>query len=297
MSNSSSNLTEAEFIERTKACLHGVVDTLVDELQLRDSDIPATLRHHAQPGKMLRTRLAYVLLPAGSADLQMVTCACAATELIHTATLYHDDVVDGANLRRGQPPLWKQVGATGAILLGDLYFSTAVDLLLSVGSLSTVTSFVRKVREVCAVEAAHELLLRGKTVDIQTSIRIARGKTGALFAFSAECCGGSDPALAATLAEVGYLVGTAYQIADDLVDECGSEAEAGKTLGTDRKRRKYTLAQAPGSTEADVLAQIGKLGRQALDLLADKPAVAASLRQYIDQYLVLPTHLHTHKVW
>jgi len=87
-----------------------------------------------------------------------------------------------------------------------------------------------------------ELMYRGKRLDESTCLRLARGKTGPLFAFIGRVCGEGDSALASALAEAGYLLGTAYQVADDLLDVVGDEQVAKKTLGTDMTGSKFTLA-------------------------------------------------------
>ena len=81
------------------------------------------------PGKMLRSRLAWALCPQEENLQEAVVAAAAATELLHNATLFHDDVIDDATIRRARPALWQQIGANGAILLGDLFFCSALDIL------------------------------------------------------------------------------------------------------------------------------------------------------------------------
>ena len=194
------------------------------------------------PGKMLRTRLA-ARLAAGetrAADPQTLPIVCAATEMAHTASLCHDDVIDGGLIRRRQPALWRTTSPSGAVLIGDLLLCEAMDLLLDTEGGRHVAPFVAKIREVCAAEAEQELLFRGQQPEVETCLRLARGKTGALFAFVAGVCGGDDEPLASALEEAGYKLGTAYQLADDLLDVIGSEELTGKTLGTDARREKRT---------------------------------------------------------
>lgn len=195
-------------------------------------------------GKMLRTRLAQALVGEGWHErLPHLVRACTALELIHTASLFHDDVVDGASVRRGKPALWRVFTPSSAILIGDMLFCEALAVLLGTGNSRLFGQFNEKVKEVCEVEARQELLLRGKRCDVETCLMIARGKTGPLFAFAAMVCAGDDSELEQALEEVGYRIGCAYQIADDLLDDHCTEALTGKTLGTDRLRRKFTLAQ------------------------------------------------------
>jgi heptaprenyl diphosphate synthase len=234
-------------------------------------------------GKMLRTRLASALLGQNERSWpDGVDAACAAIELIHSASLFHDDVVDGATLRRGQPTLWSKSSQNSAILFGDILLCEALRLLTDSAARALLVPFLDKVREVCLAEAEQELELRGEQCDEATCVRIARGKTGPLFAFVAQACAGKDQALADALEEAGYRIGTAYQLADDLLDEIGSEPKTGKTLGTDRLRRKYTLAQGEGMAERVTL-HIQDLCDSAVRLLMRWPKPHAGLLQYLEQ--------------
>ncbi len=234
-------------------------------------------------GKLLRSRFAGRLVNDESVPLSRETAVrvCAAIEMTHTATLLHDDVIDGGILRRGGPAVWRVTGASGAILMGDLLLSDAMGLLVDVDEGRFLPLFVEKLREVCAAEAEQELMLRGRRPDEQTSLRIARGKTGALFAFVGAACGLGDDELASALEEAGYLFGTAYQLADDILDLSGVEAEAGKTLGSDMARGKFTLPY-PGASGVDFARnRIPVLCNAALRALSGWPAVCDGAREFL----------------
>ena len=244
------------------------------------------VRKHLRPGKMLRTQLGIALCEHAEANIDSLARASAATEMIHTATLFHDDVIEGGMIRRNQDTLWREVGTTGAILLGDLFFSTAIDLLLEADDLFLAKSFVGKVRELCLAEVEHELLFRSNKAEIQDALHLARGKTGTLFAFIAESCADRTNAQEIkNYAEVGYLVGTAYQLLDDILDEVGTEESMGKTLHTDKEREKFTLVQQGWSREA-VEEQMQNLEDQACALIAKSPDKVTRLRAYIGQFSV-----------
>ena len=224
------------------------------------------------PGKMLRTRLAARLAEscASGPGPEVMERACAATEMVHTATLCHDDVIDGALIRRGRPTLWRETGPSCAVLVGDILLCEAIDLVSGADGDRYVKTFVAKTREVCTAEAEQELLLRGGPLDVETCLRIARGKTGPLFAFAARVCAGEDTSFAAALEEVGYMVGTAYQIADDVVDVSGEEMVSGKTLGTDSKRGKFTLAHLPQGGRRLALEHVSSLCVSAAERLGSR---------------------------
>ncbi len=276
------SISEIGFVDETVAEINRVLETVYGDIKrFEGQDIIGQLRRQFSPGKMLRTRLGMVLAQQDGASTDALIKACAATELIHAATLFHDDVIDGAVVRRRHPTLWREVGSTGAILVGDLFFSTAVQLVVESGDVASVASFVSKVREVCATEMIHEMLMKDKAIDVDTCIRVARGKTGPLFAFVAECCGGDSSNRRKELCEVGYLLGTAYQLADDLLDVVGDEAAIGKTLGTDSKKKKYTLAQCDQISESHIRKQIETLCRDALGRLWSWPELILEVRRYI----------------
>lgn len=271
--------------DRVREGFAAVMETFPAELEREQF---GELSSYFEPGKMLRSRLAHALWQPDQAPIQTVVDAAAGTELVHTATLFHDDVIDDALVRRRIPTLWQSIGETGAILVGDLFFSHALHVVAQSGTIDLVRSFVEKVREVCMTEVAHEMIYRDKAADADICCRIARGKTGPLFAFVAEACGGQDREMSLALAEAGYCVGTAYQLADDLLDEIGDEASVGKTLGTDRKRRKYTLPQDDSIGESFVREQISGQCELALEHVSRWPELSNRLRRYLsDEFLPL----------
>lgn len=258
----------------------------------------AGLAEHAEglkPGKMLRTRLAARMFESGAVKIASDTlhAVCAATELAHTASLCHDDVVDNALIRRSMPTLWQSAGPSGAILIGDLLLCEAINLIMAADDGRFLPAYVAKVQEVVVAEAEQELTWRGRRPDEATSLRLARGKTGALFAFAAMCCGGDDSVLTAALEEVGYRIGTAYQLADDLLDVIGDDSAAGKTLGTDEQREKFTLALSGEQGVRVTADQIGHLCNSSGELLIDFPEAHKGLRAFLlkDLQPVLYRHL------
>lgn len=236
-------------------------------------------------GKMLRSRLALRVGPATQTPYATLLHASAAVELIHAASLLHDDVIDGGFLRRNLPTFWVEKGVPGAILVGDLMLFKALDLLGQVENGRLVPLLVKMTGEICDAESEQELVLRGKTALWENCVRIARRKTGALFAFAAASAGGTDPLLSATLQEAGYLAGTAYQLADDVLDVSGDEAAAGKTLGTDVARDKTTAASAAVAGSLDPASYVDSLCAQAEASLSSWPHVKHAWRVFIAQDL------------
>jgi geranylgeranyl pyrophosphate synthase len=235
------------------------------------------------PGKLLRSRLAGRLAAAGSPppDAEALARVCAAVELVHTASLCHDDVMDGGLLRRGVPALWRKAGRSGAVLIGDLLLCEATELLLDTAGGRYVRDFVEKVAEVCAAEAEQEVALRGRALNAATCLRLARSKSGPLFAFAARVTGGADQVLSAALEEAGYRVGTAYQLADDLLDVLGQEEVSGKTLGTDDRRGKFTLACDPKEGHKVLTGEVQRLCSSAVECLKPWARAQQGLRRFL----------------
>ncbi|HMJ01330.1 MAG TPA: polyprenyl synthetase family protein [Conexibacter sp.] len=212
----------------------------------------AALARHASAtiaagGKRLRPLL--VLLAAGddargAAAEERLVRAAAAVELIHSASLVHDDVLDGAPLRRGMPTVVAEAGRTVATATGDLLFSRAFAELAAGGELDDV----RALSDAASALAAGELLQREDAWNVQVPLarylhRCAL-KTGSLF--EAACrlgalAAGQSAASVAALARYGAGVGLAFQLLDDVLDVAGPASRTGKARGTDLLDGTVTL--------------------------------------------------------
>jgi geranylgeranyl pyrophosphate synthase len=266
--------------ERVRRLVTDQVNAMAQEVELGEGV------EQLLPGKMLRTRLAAEIQAVTGADIDVVANMCAAVEMAHTATLCHDDVIDNALIRRAAPSLWRVHSHSAAILIGDALICRALLLVSAVERGSHTQTFAAKLWEVCRTEARQELVLRGSEVPADTCLAVARGKTGPLFALPAMIASGSDVSLALACEEAGYCLGTAYQLTDDLIDETGRDADAGKTLGTDRERGKFTLA-SEGAEAADASATaIREQFRRTRDALAPWPLARAAVQRFIECVLV-----------
>jgi geranylgeranyl pyrophosphate synthase len=233
-------------------------------------------------GKMLRARLAQAIAAAVELPDDAALRIGAAVELVHGASLLHDDVIDGGVLRRGEPAFWKTHGANGAVLLGDLLVFEAMALLKPVNGATLLPLMIELGREVCEAEACQELLWRGTSGRWDQCLQIARGKTGALFAFAACAPAFADLKLQAALKEAGYLLGTAYQLYDDLCDE-SSES---KTAGTDLARGKLT-AMSVEDAPPDLAVEIEALLARSKPMLHPWPHVASAWDAYLRETISL----------
>ena len=127
---------------------------------------------------MLRSRLVLDIGGANGIDEKTLINAAAAVDIIHGASLLHDDVIDGGLLRRGAPTFWKKYGTNGAILFGDLLVFKGLNLLIEVNRLDLLQELIDMSSHVCRSEVEQELVLRGSPGTWEECEQIARAKTG-----------------------------------------------------------------------------------------------------------------------
>ena len=165
-------------------------------------------------------------------------------ELIHVATLVHDDIMDEAERRRGQPTVNARWGNALSVLVGDCLFAQALNLSTNFKSAEISRAIAQAAREVCSGEIIQTQRRFDLHLAIDDYVRILEMKTGSLFAVAAELgavINEMPPATVRSLKQFGMKVGTAYQIYDDCLDIAGNESIIGKTLGTDLRKGKLTL--------------------------------------------------------
>ncbi len=218
----------------------GRVEAVLDEiLQSECVTVEAVGRElFLAGGKRLRPLLLTLSARAcGLDDLPpAVIQAAAAAELIHMATLIHDDVVDETPLRRGRPTAYASFGSTSAILSGDVMLAKAMELLALTGSIETIRVMSGAVVAMAQGEV-REVEVRGDfELSEEMHLEILRLKTAE---FMAACCqvgailAGGAAAQCEALAGYGRHLGIAFQIVDDLLDYAGKATETGKRRGTD----------------------------------------------------------------
>jgi len=220
------------------------------------------VRDFVAGGKMLRADLVLRLARVLGREREFAVRLAAAVELIHAASLVHDDILDGAELRRGSPAMWRLMGIPQAVLFGDTLFFIALGLLAECGG--NLTGRMAAVgRDTCEGEYQQELQGREDTSGWDAYCRMARLKTGSLFAFaSAAVVPGEDAGLRCALEESGYDLGLAYQIMDDFMDVLGDCSITGKTGGLD--------ARLGGATAPAALAVRGGSGHAEVERLLDR---------------------------
>ena len=165
-------------------------------------------------------------------------------EMVHLATLVHDDIMDEAEIRRGRPTLAANWGNEIAVLFGDCLFAQALKLAASFPTTEVCRSVAMATNTVCSGEILQTQQRRNFQFSHGEYFRVLEMKTAELFAVSCDLAAflsGATPAQRNALRQFGIAFGTAYQIYDDCIDLFGSETAVGKSLGTDLAKGKLTL--------------------------------------------------------
>ncbi len=195
-------------------------------------------------GKRIRPVLTFLAGGATGGNTDAHTKLATTLELIHMATLVHDDIIDEAKIRRQAPTANAKWGASLSVLLGDSLFSQALLLSTEFDDASIGRSIAQATKDVCT----GEIIQTQRRFDFQLSredyFEIIRLKTAALFAAAMELgarLNGQSETVQRKLCDYGMKIGTAYQIFDDCLDLTGDESTVGKTLRTDLNKGKLTL--------------------------------------------------------
>jgi secondary thiamine-phosphate synthase enzyme len=226
-------------------------------------------------GKRLRPKLVQLAAAIGPRNEPLRAAAlAAAVELLHNATLIHDDYVDESTHRRGRPTVAAAEGPERAIAVGDYYFAKATRLIAEIGN-RDVTSTISEALEAICASQIDDVALRGAFPgDHDSYLRVVRGKTAALFA--AACASGAQlsdasPEIVEALRRYGDLLGTAFQMADDMVDFSPS---SGKPVGLDIRQRVLSLPLIYAAEDRTVGPEVrrllaGALGDAEVDRVTD----------------------------
>jgi octaprenyl-diphosphate synthase len=205
-------------------------------------DLLGTLRNHG--GKMLRPGL--VLLAGGSCGdiIDRHIHVAAMVEMIHAATLLHDDVIDEGKQRRGEPTVNHVWGNESAVLLGDVLLSKVFGMCVDLEP-PIIKIIANAAARTCQGELRQVSQRQNWQLSESEYLEIITEKSATLLSC---CChigallAGADEKDTRSMAEFGLNLGIAFQITDDLLDIVGDEARTGKTLGTDFDKNKLTLA-------------------------------------------------------
>jgi octaprenyl-diphosphate synthase len=227
------------------------VDDLMVTVTESDVDVLEAASRHiiSAGGKRVRPRvLFYAYQAAGGQDLERAVPVSAAIELVHTATLVHDDINDHGRVRRGRDTINARWGRTFALLTGDFMFAKVYELMAPYGNLNvTLAEATVTLVEGETLQAA---AAKDKALNREVYQQIVAKKTASLFRASAMLgaqLAGADREMVDTLGEYGFFLGLIFQIIDDLLDLTGDPKLMGKAAGMDVAQGKGVMV-AVGST-------------------------------------------------
>jgi geranylgeranyl diphosphate synthase type II len=278
------------------------VDKALESVLPGESTLPASL-HKAMRysifagGKRIRPILMIAACEAVGGDPARVMPAACAMEMIHTYSLIHDDLpaMDDDDFRRGRPTNHKVFGEATAILAGDALLTEAFILLSNPEASREIDpEIIRRVVHIIARCAGSlgmvggqvvDMESEGKKIDFPTLEYIHTHKTGALILASVQAgalIGGADEGVFAALTRYGEAAGLAFQVADDILDVVGDQAQLGKDVGSDQAREKATYVALLGLEEARQRArELRDVALTALDPLGESAEPLRSIASYI----------------
>lgn len=283
-----------------RAGLDQVEDVLHTVVRSDTEFVQATALHLVDAGGK-RVRPLFTLLAAqfGDPKRQDVITAAAAVELVHIATLYHDDVMDEATMRRGAESANARWDNTVAILAGDYLFAHASRLVSDLGT-DAARIIAETFAELVTGQMRETIGPRPGEDPVGHHLSVIAQKTGSLFAtsgrFGGMCSGAADEHIAA-LRRYGEIVGAAFQVSDDIIDIASPATESGKVPGTDLREGVHTLPTLYALADRDPAGERLRalLARplsddaeveEALELLRGSPALPrarATVYEYADR--------------
>jgi len=255
---------DGEFVKvsKTKAVDQELVELELTRQLLADPDpVAVPMRRLVEAGgKRLRPRLVQLTAHVGPRhDPLRAAALAAAVELLHNATLIHDDYVDESTHRRGRPTVAAAEGPERAIAVGDFYFAKATRLIAEMGNGDVTSTIADALEAICAAQIDDVAMRGAYPGDHDSYMKVVRGKTAALFA--ASCASGAQlseatPEEVEALRRYGDLLGVAFQMADDMVDFSPS---SGKPVGLDIRQRVLSLPLIYAAEDKEVGPEVRRL--------------------------------------
>jgi octaprenyl-diphosphate synthase len=239
--------SEKDTLRRIQASVKTRLNSVTDEMAasvLRDAPLLATMGQHlmAMRGKMFRPTLVLLCSDVENRSERQAVTLAAAVELIHLATLVHDDAVDHSVLRRGMPTLNSLFTHQISVIMGDFLYSIALTKLVNLGDIAALRALTRASTEMTIGEMRQLAVDDSLSFSEDDYYALIRSKTASLM--SAACEVGSIAGARAhreALIRYGDALGMAFQIADDLIDYTEASETTGKPTGLDLKEHKVTL--------------------------------------------------------
>lgn len=194
-------------------------------------------------GKRIRPAITLLTSRMFGGDEDVTITLATAIELLHTATLVHDDLIDSSLLRRGSPTLNSQWSPGATVLTGDFIFARAAKMAADTNSVEIMKLFAQTLTTIVNGEIT-QLFSNRCMIDREDYFRRIYAKTASLFetaASSGAIISGAEPSVVTTLRKFGYHIGVAFQIVDDVLDFTGEQVTLGKPVGSDLRQGIITL--------------------------------------------------------
>ena len=230
-------------------------------------------------GKRLRPALVLITSRAGSAGETSTDLAAAAVELVHLATLYHDDVIDETETRRGVPTVHAKWGVDVAVLAGDYLFARGCALGADAGG-EVPGILARAIGRVCEGQIAETASAGDPLRPVERYVEVIRAKTAALFAAACDLgasTSGAGDRVRAGLVEYGENLGLAFQVVDDLLDVVGDPDYTGKEQGSDLREGVFTLPYLIAASRDEALGERLRGGERRLSEVFDDLVATGAL--------------------
>lgn len=233
-------------LDQMKACVKDELDAVLLEIQQATrSDIPLiqSIQQyilHQPEKKLIRPLILLLFSKAIGYQTPDVTSLAAIIEMIHGATLLHDDIIDKADTRRNQPTTHKQFGTSQSVLMGDFIYACVFQLIAKLNQPKITDILSRATKEIVEGEILQLSLTGNPNIRMQDYQQIIRAKTALLFSSGIACLAhlAQQPD---TLSHYGYHFGMLYQMTDDILDIDVQNPHLNKSHGTDLKEGKMTL--------------------------------------------------------
>lgn len=232
------------FIDLTRPVLEEVELRMRQSAEINHANLDKAISQLlSSGGKRIRPIATILVGKLLDADIERLTMHAAAIEMLHTATLVHDDLIDGSLLRRGFPTLNAQWTQGATVLAGDYIFARAARLAAATGSLVLIDSFARGLMTIVGGEIT-QLFNQEFVTTHQSYLDRIYAKTASLFEVATEgaaVLSGSDEETIEAMKLFGYNIGLAFQIVDDVLDFTGEQSRIGKPVASDLRQGLITL--------------------------------------------------------
>lgn len=283
---------ENEFLQNEMKLME---EQLKKALKTRNKSVQEALEKLQQSGgKRLRPALTILGATFGEYNSEHTVALAASLEIIHMATLIHDDIIDDTKTRRGKETMHTMLGRDVAVYTGDFLFTRAFLLISGIADMSIMKDISRGMGYICEGEIDQNEQRYSKNTTLKQYLKRISGKTAALFALSLAAGGykaGCPKKIVDKLSLIGRDIGMAFQIIDDILDFTGTESKIGKTAFNDVTQGVYTLPiiytlASPCKAEAETaLDKMNEDGGEHLKLILEKTGAIDKTRKIAIRYI------------